>query len=103
MLMNVPEVYNDEKERKKTHLKLLELAQGLEDSIATNSMLSWLNDDQLQHRSSVLGKEQKRVTWKQDIGRVNANDSTARVRHLEAVKAIILARRARTTKQLGRE
>ena len=40
MLMNVPEVYNDEKERKKTHLKLLELAQGLEDSIATNSMLS---------------------------------------------------------------
>ena len=51
----------------------------------------------------MLDKEQKRVTWKQDIGRVNANDSKARVRHLEAVKARILAGRARTTKQLGRE
>jgi hypothetical protein len=74
MLMNVPEVYNDEEERKKTHPKLLKLAKGLEDSIATNSMLSRLDNDQLQHRRSVLCKEQKRVTWKQDIDRVNAND-----------------------------
>ena len=51
----------------------------------------------------MLDKGQKRVTWKQDVGRVNANDSKARVRHLETVKARILARRARTTKQLGRE
>jgi hypothetical protein len=55
------------------------------------------------HHNPLLDKEQKRVTWKQDIGRVNANDSKARVRHLEAVKARILTRRARTTKQLGRE
>jgi hypothetical protein len=51
----------------------------------------------------VLDKEQKRVTWKQDIGRINANDSKAHVRHLEAVKARIVARRARTTNKLGRE
>ena len=47
---------NDEEQRKKTHPKLLELAQGLEDSIATNSMLSGLDDDQLQHRRSVLDR-----------------------------------------------
>ena len=52
---------------------------------------------------ALLDKEQKRVTWKQDIGRINANDSKARVRHLEAVKARIVARRARTTNRLGRE
>ena len=27
----------------------------------------------------MLGKEQKRVTWKQDIGKINANDQKARV------------------------
>jgi hypothetical protein len=103
MLMNVPEIYNDEEERKRTHPKLLELAQGLENSITANSMLSGFDDNQLQHRRSVLDKQQKRVTWKQDIGRINANDSKARVRHLEAVKARIVARRARTTNRLGRE
>ena len=103
MLMNVPEVYNDEEERRKTHPKLLELAEGMESSIVTNSLLSRLDDDQLQHRRSVLGKEPKRVTWKQDVGRVNANDQKARVRHLETVKARIAVRRARTTRSLGRE
>jgi hypothetical protein len=52
---------------------------------------------------SLLGKEQKRVTWKQDMGKINANDQKARVRHLETVKARIMARRARTTRSLGRE
>ena len=75
----------------------------MENSITANSMLSGFDDDQLQHRRSVLDKQQKRVTWKQDIGRINANDSKARVRHLEAVKARIVARRARTTNRLGRE
>jgi hypothetical protein len=103
MLMNVPEVYNDEEEKERTHPKLLGLAQGLENSITTNSLLSGLAGDQLQHRRSVLGKELKQVTWKQDLGRINANDSKVRVRHLETVKARIIARRARTTKMLGRE
>ena len=103
MLMNVPEVYNDEEERRKTHPKLIELAEGMESSIVTNSLLSRLGDDQLQHRRSVLGKEPKRVTLKQDVGRVNANDQKARVRHLETVKARIAVRRARTTRLLGRE
>ena len=101
--MNVPEVYNDEEERKKTHPKLLELAEGMESSIVKNSLLSRLDGDQLQHRRSVLGKEQKQVTWKQDIGKINTNDQKARVRHLETVKARILAMRARTTRSLGRE
>ena len=65
MLMNVPEVYNDEEERRKTHPKLIELAEGMESSIVKNSLLSRLDGDQLQHRRSVLGKEQKQVTWKQ--------------------------------------
>ena len=103
MLMNIPEVYNDEEERRKTHPKLLELAQGLENSIVTNSMLNRLDGDRPQHRRSVLDKEQKRVTWKQDIGRVNANDTKVRVRHLEMVRARIVARRAKTTVHLGRE
>jgi hypothetical protein len=51
----------------------------------------------------LLDKEQKQVTWKQDLGTINANDSKARVHHLEAVKARIMARRARTTKKLVRE
>jgi hypothetical protein len=51
----------------------------------------------------MLGKEQKQVTWKQDIGKINANDQKARVRHLETVKARIMAMRARTTRSLGRE
>ena len=51
MLMNVPEIYNDEEEKKKTHPKLLELARG--------SMLNGFDNDQLQHRRSVMGKEQK--------------------------------------------
>jgi hypothetical protein len=101
--MNVPEVYNDEEEKERTHPKLLGLAQGLENSITTNSLLSGLAGDQLQHRRSVLGKELKQVTWKQDLGRINANDSKVRVRHLETVKARIIARHARTTKMLGRE
>jgi hypothetical protein len=62
MLMNVPEVYNDEEERKKTHPQLVILAQGLEQSVRENSMLSRATHDQLQHRRSVLSKEQKQVT-----------------------------------------
>jgi hypothetical protein len=103
MLMNVPEVYNDEEERKKTHPKLISLAQGLEQSVRQNSMLSRATSDQLQHCRSVLSKEQKQVTWKQDYGRVSANDKKARVRHLEVVKARIVARRAKTVQMLGRE
>jgi hypothetical protein len=103
MLMNVPEVYDDEEERKKTHPKLIELAQGLEQSVHENSMLSRATNDQLQHRRSVLDKEQKQVTWKQNIGKVSANDKKARVRHLEVVKARIMARRAKTVQKLGRE
>jgi hypothetical protein len=51
----------------------------------------------------VLSKEQRQVTWKQDFGRVSANDKKARVRHLEVVKARIVARRAKTVQMLGRE
>ena len=103
MLMNVPEVYDDEEERKKTHPKLLILAQGLEQSVCENSMLSRATNDQLQHRRSVLSKEQKQVTWKQNIGKVSAYDEKARVRHLEVVKARIMARRVKTVQKLGRE
>jgi hypothetical protein len=74
MLMNVPEVYDDEEEQKKTHPQLIILAQGLEQSVCENSMLSRATNDQLQHRRSVLSKEQKQVTWKQDFGRINAYD-----------------------------
>ena len=88
----------DEEER-----KLLDLAQGMEQSISTNSMLSRDTNDQLQHCRSVLSKERKQVTWKQNIGKINANDSKACVHHLEAVKARIMVRRTKTVQKLGRE
>jgi hypothetical protein len=94
-LMNVPEVYDYEEERKKTHPKLIILAQGLEQKVRENSMLSRATNDQLQHRRSVLSKEQTQVTWRQVFGRVSANDKKVRVRHLEVVKARIMARRTK--------
>ena len=51
----------------------------------------------------MLDKEQKQVTWKQNMGKVSANDKKARVRHLEVVKARIMARRTKTVQKLGRE
>ncbi len=51
----------------------------------------------------LLSKEQKQVTWKQDFGRVSANDKKVCVRHLELVKARIMARRAKTVQKIGRE
>ena len=53
-------------------------------------------------RLKMLSKEQKQVTWKQDFGRISANDKKVCVRHLELVKARIMARRAKTVQKISR-
>ena len=97
MLINVPQVYNDEEERRNTHPKLLELAQDLEKAFMT--IQCWAP----QHRRSVLGKEQKQVTWKQNTCKLDVDDSKVCMFHLEAVKVRIVARHAETSCILGRE
>jgi hypothetical protein len=96
-LMNCEEDYDDEKERLRTHPKLLPIKEGPVDAATVTGTIEARNHDPAVHRRSVLGGEQKsagkkmqKVMWDTSLNRVQKNDVKVRRLHLEVVKARVL-------------
>jgi hypothetical protein len=102
-LMSCDEDYDDEKERARTHPKLLPAEEGPVDAKTVVGTIEAKDHDLAVHRRSVLdvkqksaGKKMERVTWDTSLNRVHKSDAKVRRLHLEVVKARVLrARMAR--------
>jgi hypothetical protein len=95
--MNCDEDYDDEKERLRTHPKLLPTEEGPVDAATVTGTIEARTHDPAVHRRSVLGGEQKsagkkmqKVMRDTSLNHVQKNDVKVRRLHLEVVKARVL-------------
>jgi hypothetical protein len=100
MLMGCDEDYDDEKERLRTHPKLLPKPEGPVDPETVAGTITAPNpQDQASDRRSVLGNDIKKprrsVTWGASLDRVDVNNDKVRKRHLELVVARAIRARDR--------
>jgi hypothetical protein len=110
MLMNCDVNYDDEKERLRTHPKLLPKPEGPVDPKMIAGTITAQNHDQAGDRRSVLAdslnKTRRSVTWNASLDRVDVNNEKVRKRHLELVVARAIRARDRElagNKARGRE
>ena len=88
-LMDVPEEYDDEEERKRTHYMLLpnepEVKQGICQQVVSNGSMS-ARVKPGKHRRSVLDGDKKSlqtVTWNTSQNKIDKKNPKLRERHLE--------------------